>query len=97
MARLKMQLSNNESMGFIAAYRIFANADADLSDRLGEIKAKTLVMTGEQDVGSTPAMSRSIAGRIPGAQLGVAPGMRHLMILEASKPVCQAILTFLRR
>lgn len=42
----------------------------------------TLVMTCENDTGSTPAMSNAIASEIAGAQTIIVPGLQHLGLLE---------------
>ncbi len=96
IARLKIQLAGNESEGFVDAYRIFAAADLDLAGRLAAIRAPTLVLTGELDAGATPGMSRAIAAAIPGARFGIAPGMRHLMLLEAATSINRTLHGFLR-
>jgi (E)-2-((N-methylformamido)methylene)succinate hydrolase len=42
----------------------------------------TLVMTCENDTGSTPAMSHAIASEIAGAKTIIVPGLQHLGLLE---------------
>jgi pimeloyl-ACP methyl ester carboxylesterase len=42
----------------------------------------TLVMTCENDTGSTPAMSHAIASEIAGAETIIVPGLQHLGLLE---------------
>lgn len=46
------------------------------------ITLPTLVMTCENDTGSTPAMSHAIAGEIAGAETIIVPGLQHLGLLE---------------
>ena len=46
------------------------------------IENPTLVMTCENDTGSTPAMTEAIASEIPGAQAWVIPDLQHLGLLE---------------
>ena len=81
---IRHRLRNNAPGGFLPAYRMFANADAELAERLGEIQAPTLVVTGEHDVGSTPEMARRMSEEIPGARLRIFPGVRHLLPIEAA-------------
>jgi pimeloyl-ACP methyl ester carboxylesterase len=45
------------------------------------------VLTGEHDLGSTPAMARALAARLPAATLAILPGLRHLSLLEAPEEV----------
>jgi 3-oxoadipate enol-lactonase len=54
----------------------------DWNDRLGEVKAPTLVIAGAQDVGATLEMAKQIADRIPGAQLQVFEEAAHLSVAE---------------
>jgi (E)-2-((N-methylformamido)methylene)succinate hydrolase len=78
---------------YAAAYRVLATAD--LADRLGEIRRPTLVMTGENDIGSNPRMARLMAERIRGARLEILPGMRHSILTEVPDLVAGLIEAFL--
>lgn len=49
---------------------------------LRRIAAPTLVIAGELDQGTTPAMARVIADGIPGARLAIIPGASHLSAVE---------------
>ena len=42
----------------------------------------TLVVTGDQDHGNSPAMARAIAADIPGAKTVILPGLRHMALME---------------
>ena len=57
----------------------------------------TLVMTCENDSGSTPAMSQSIASEIDGAQVIVAPGLQHMGLVENPEFFINAIAEFLEQ
>ncbi len=70
-------------------------ADCDLADRLPEIKTPTLVMTGENDIGSTPRMARLIADRVPDSRLHIFPRLKHSVLLEAPDQVAAQIKPFL--
>ncbi|MGH3662423.1 MAG: alpha/beta fold hydrolase [Micromonosporaceae bacterium] len=59
-----------------------ALGDFAISERLSEIQAPTLVLVGEQDYATPPAMSERIADGIPNADLHIAPGLRHLSLIE---------------
>jgi 3-oxoadipate enol-lactonase len=54
----------------------------DFSEDLPGVHARTLVIAGEKDAGTPPAMSEIIASRIPGATLAVIPGAAHLSAVE---------------
>lgn len=56
--------------------------ELDYLAALGRIAAPTLVIAGELDAGTPPAMSQAIAERIPGARLAVMRGASHLSAVE---------------
>lgn len=69
----------------------------DTLDRLGQIRAPTLVITGAEDVLIPAENSRLLADRIPGAELVIIPGVGHGYSLEAQEVADAAVLDFLRR
>lgn len=82
---------------YLAAYGVFATADEELWPLLGEISTPTLVITGEDDPGSTPRMSTELAAAIPGARAEIVVGARHLLPLERPDAVSDLILEHVRR
>jgi (E)-2-((N-methylformamido)methylene)succinate hydrolase len=84
---------NNDPDCYAAAYRVLA--EYDLTDRLPEIKTPTLVMTGENDVGSTPRMAELIADRVPDSRLHIFPRLKHSVLLEAPDQVAAQMKPFL--
>ncbi|MFF7553243.1 3-oxoadipate enol-lactonase [Streptomyces olivaceus] len=69
-----------------------ALAAFDLRDRLGGIRAPTLLVAGREDPATPPAQLREIADAVPGATLTELPGASHLA--PAERP--EAVLTALR-
>jgi 3-oxoadipate enol-lactonase len=67
-----------------AAYRIGAEAVwlADQADRASAIRVATLVLCGSDDRVTPPALSRTLAGLIPGAHYEIVEGAGHLSNLE---------------
>ncbi len=55
-----------------------------------------LVMTCENDSGSTPDMSRDIASEIAGAQLQIVPRLQHLGLMEDPHAFTAPLLRFLK-
>lgn len=86
---------DNDPAGYAAAYRVFAKSDMD--EELTAIAARTLVMTGEHDQGSTPRMARLIHKRIADSKLEILPGLRHSVLVEAPQLIAQHLLRFLPR
>ena len=85
-----------DPQGYGTAYAAFATGDDTYADRLSAIRAPTLVMTGEGDANSTPAMTHAIATAIPGARALVIPGHRHMLTLTAAPQVNAALLDWLK-
>lgn len=61
------------------------------------ITAPALVMTCENDSGSTPAMSRAIAAEIAGAECLIVPGLQHMGLVEEPELFTGPLLRFLDR
>lgn len=61
------------------------------------VVAPTLVMTAENDSGSTPAMSHAIAAEITGAETIIVPGLQHLGLIEDPDAFVGPTLDFLQR
>jgi pimeloyl-ACP methyl ester carboxylesterase len=83
----------NDPACYAAAYRVLA--ETDLADRLPEIRAKTLVMTGEHDQGSNPRMAGLMHERIKGSTLRILPVLRHSILVEAPGVAAAALGDFL--
>lgn len=83
----------NDPASYAAAYRVLATTD--LADRLTEIKAPTLVITGEHDQGSNPRMARLMHKRIASSALSILPRLRHSILIEAPDLVSNILGDFL--
>jgi 3-oxoadipate enol-lactonase len=68
----------------------------DVWDRLGEIRAQTLVLTGDQDAVVDPKNSDLLAARIPEARLEVFDGGGHLFFWEQPDRFVDAVTEFLQ-
>jgi len=89
--RRMMQQSPAGFVGALEAMRRRSDSTADLAG----IDVPTLVLAGEYDLPSPPAVAEAMAGRIPGARLAVLPEAGHLSNLEAPEAFNQALLDFL--
>jgi pimeloyl-ACP methyl ester carboxylesterase len=74
-----------------------AVAGFDVRDRLGQIRAPTLVMTGDDDPLVPPENSRFLVEHIAGAELVAFPGGRHAFNVEFEEESNSAVLEFVRR
>lgn len=68
-----------------------AIAGFDLRDRLGAVRAPTLVIAGAEDPATPVEHSRLLAAGIPGAALHVVAGAAHLANVERPDEVGEAI------
>ena len=66
------------------------------SERLAEIRARAMVVVGDEDYATPPAMSRTLASGIRGAELHVLPGVRHMSLVE-SPGAWERVLAFVGR
>lgn len=67
----------------------------DLTERLGAIKAPTLVVVGSEDTGTPPAASQAIAAAIPGSRLEIIPQASHQLVIEQAETFNRLLLDFL--
>jgi pimeloyl-ACP methyl ester carboxylesterase len=72
-------------------------ARPDARPLLGSIKCPTLVLVGEGDELTPPALSEEIAGGIAGAQLVAVPDCGHLSTLEQPDAVNRALVDWMER
>ena len=91
--RVAAMLERSDPRGYAAAIR--AIGFVDLTERIAAIRCPTLVVVGEQDPGTPPAMARVIHERIRDAQLLVLSGAAHCAVVEASNRFLPALMSFL--
>jgi 3-oxoadipate enol-lactonase len=65
-------------------------------NRLSEIKLPTLIMVGEDDLGTPVSASEAIHDRISTSKLVILPSARHLSNIEQKDAFNTALLTFLK-
>jgi len=68
--------------------------DPPAIDRLGEIKAPALILSGELDVPAFVHLAGTIADQIPNARSAAIPGAAHLPNLEAPERFNRLVLEF---
>ena len=76
------------------AYKIFVNSD-QYPINYSNFKMPTLIMTGENEVGSTPVMSEGIRKEIKNSDLYSIKDATHGATIEQSKVVNEKINKFL--
>lgn len=66
-----------------------------LADRVGEIRAPTLIAVGEEDVPDMHAIADRLAAEIPGARRATIPNTAHAPSLERPREFDELVLGFL--
>jgi len=79
-------LEKNKHKDFLNCYEVFVNYIDDDS-MLKKIKVNTLITTGENDVGSTPEMSRNLSKMIQGSKFVEIKRGKHLCGIECAVDV----------
>ena len=80
VARFRRRVASTDAVGYAACCA--AVGGVDTSGRLAGIAVPTLVIAGERDAGTPPAMSEAIAQSVPGARLAVILDATHLSAIE---------------
>ena len=98
MNQLRALFSRHTDDGYLKAYALFCNAETEMQNyTLSHINSPTLVITGEEDVGSTVAMSKALASGLSNAELIINPGQRHMAPSEFADIMAHQVRTFLCR
>ena len=87
-------LGKKKREDFLPAYKVFVEADHYPLD-LNNILIPTLIMTGENEVGSTPEMSRMLHREIKNSELYIIPKVKHMATFERADLVNEQISKFL--
>ena len=89
-------LDKNKHLDFLKCYEIFVNYIDDDSI-LKKINVSTLITTGENDVGSTPEMSRNLSKIIHGSKFIEIKKGKHLCSIECADDVNITFKKFIDR
>ena len=79
-------LEKNNHLDFLKCYEIFVNY-VDDDNILKKINVNTLIATGENDVGSTPEMSKNLSKIIQGSKFVEIKEGKHLCGIECANDV----------
>ena len=94
---VRSMVLDNDAANYAAHRFVLATGVKELIRPDPPIDVPTLVMTSEFDTGSTPAMSVAIASEISGSTIKIAPGLKHLGLIENPTVFLEPTLRFLRR
>ncbi|MCE8537314.1 alpha/beta fold hydrolase [Ruegeria pomeroyi] len=63
-------------------YRVLADGIDEITAPVPPLSCPALVITGDEDYGNGPEMTRAISAEIAGAQALILPGLRHMALAE---------------
>ena len=86
-------LSENNMVNFLKVYELFVKHKND--ENFEKINAKTLIMTGEHDIGSTIEMSKQLNNVIKDSELKIIKDGKHLCGIECADEVNLFIKKFI--
>ena len=87
-------LEKKKNEDFLPAYKIFVNCD-NYQINYSNFNMPTLIMTGENEVGSTPLMSEGISKEIKNSSLYLIKNAKHGATIEQAETVNKKIYKFL--
>ena len=87
-------LQENKSEDFLPAYKLFVESDNYALD-FSNFNMPTLIMTGENEVGSTPNMSKVLHQKIKNSKLYIIPRAKHMATFEKADLVNAEISKFI--
>lgn len=76
-------------------YRVLAEGIDEITAPVPPLTCPALVITGDEDYGNSPEMTRAIAAEIAGAQALILPGLRHMALAEDPDAVNTPLRRFL--
>ena len=91
--RIAVLIANTPVAGYAGCSH--AIPKIDLTARLKEIKCPILVICGDKDPGTPPAMAREIHDNAPGSKLVLIPDAAHLSNMEKPAEFNRALEAFL--
>jgi pimeloyl-ACP methyl ester carboxylesterase len=93
IAELRKRDAETDRDCYASAYRVLA--ETDFGGILDRITCPTLIVTGEEDQGSSPRMARLMHEQVQRSQIAILPGLRHSILTEAPARVAEVMADFL--
>tara|TARA_B100000029_G_scaffold503379_1_gene580169 strand:- start:1168 stop:1953 length:786 start_codon:yes stop_codon:yes gene_type:complete len=87
-------LERKKNKYFLPAYKLFVDEDNYNLD-FRNFNMPTLIMTGENEIGSTPKMSKTLNTKIKNSKLFIIPNSKHMAVYEKANIVNKKILKFI--
>ena len=91
--KIYSMLDKNDQKNLLKAYKLFVFYEDD-DDMINKIKAKTLVTTGQFDVGSTTEMAKNLSNQIKDSKFIEIKNGKHLCNIECAEDFNKTIELF---
>ena len=95
MAIVRNWVMANDRAIYHTIYRVLADGIDEIVAPDPPIACPALVMTGDEDYGNGPEMTRAIADEIAGARVHILQGLRHMALAEDPEAVNRPLRRFL--
>lgn len=93
MAQIGQMIANTPSEGYAGCCAAIAGLDT--LEKLRELRTPCLVMVGEQDMGTPPAMSELIHQHWPASRCVVLENAAHIANIEQAQAFTESVMDFL--
>lgn len=97
MSLVRGWVTANDPSIYHTIYRVLADGIDEIVAPIPRITAPALIVTGDEDYGNGPEMTREIAEEIPGAEAVILPGLRHMALAENPRAMNDVLVRFLGR
>jgi pimeloyl-ACP methyl ester carboxylesterase len=97
IAEVRAAVLANDRAVYPKIYRVLAEGDEEIAAAIAGLQVPLLAMTGAEDHGNSPDMSRRMAALVPGGEVRIVPELRHMGIWEQPCVFTGAMLDFLTR
>lgn len=97
IAHMRSCLLANDPLIYAQCHHVLITGVTELIAPQPPITCPTLVMTCENDQGSTPAMAHAIAAEIRSAQMRIVPDLQHMGLVEQPQKFTTVLRQFLRQ
>ena len=97
MDRVRGWVLANDIAIYHTIYRVLADGVEEIVAPDPPLSLPMLVLTGDEDYGNGPEMTRAIAAEVAGAETVILPGLRHMALAEDPDAVNGPLRAFLDR
>ena len=96
MKQIREGFESHPDGGYIKAYGLFSYAEEEIASYdLDPINCPVLVMTGDQDVGSTVEIAHRLAADLNPVELIINKGHKHMAPVEHAKLITEQLIAFM--